>query len=106
MARINIEDIKEVLQPDKWILPILAGVATFISFSMNQPAAAGQSADMMKSMKYIFPIMIVLMGRSFPSGLTIYWCLSQIIQIFYNLRMNKVRARLLGEDGKKGGKKK
>ena len=99
----------DLSQPDKWILPIAAGVATFFAFSMQQNQqqnAPGGAGGMMKSMKYIFPIMIVLMGRSFPSGLTIYWCLSQIIQIFYNLRMNKVRARLLGEDGKKGGKKK
>lgn len=98
----------DLSQPDKWILPIAAGVATFFAFSMqqqqqqNMPNNAG---GMMKSMKYIFPIMIVLMGRSFPAGLTIYWCLSQIIQIFYNLRMNKVRAQLLGDSGKKGGKK-
>ena len=95
----------DLSQPDKWILPILAGIATFISFSMNQPAAAGQSADMMKSMKYVFPIMIVLMGRTFPSGLTIYWFLSQFIQIFYNLRMKKVREKAQ-EGNKKGGKKK
>ena len=95
----------DLSQPDKWILPLLAGIATFISFSMNQPAAAGQSADMMKSMKYVFPIMIVLMGRTFPSGLTIYWFLSQFIQIFYNLRMKKVREKAQ-EGNKKGGKKK
>jgi YidC/Oxa1 family membrane protein insertase len=59
----------------------------------------------MKSMKYVFPIMIVLMGRTFPSGLTIYWFLSQFIQIFYNLRMKKVREKAL-EGKKKGGKKK
>ncbi len=94
----------DLSQPDKWVLPILAGIATFISFSMNQPTAgAGQTADMMKSMKYVFPIMIVLMGRTFPSGLTIYWFLSQFIQIFYNLRMKKVREK--ATEGKKKGRK-
>ena len=28
--------IADLSQPDRWILPILAGVATFIAFSMNQ----------------------------------------------------------------------
>jgi len=104
----------DLSQPDRWILPILAGIATYISFSMQndqqQSAAAGAGGmqGMMKMMKYVFPIMIVMMGRSFPSGLTIYWSISQVIQIFFNMRMNKVRAKLLGTDAKKkkkGGKK-
>ena len=98
----------DLSQPDKWILPILAGAATFFAFSLQQTQQQempGGQGGMMKSMKYIFPIMIVLMGRSFPSGLTIYWCLSQVIQIFYNLRMNKVKKQLLEGDGSKGGKK-
>ena len=99
----------DLSQPDKWILPILAGAATFFAFSLQQTQQQempGGQGGMMKSMKYIFPIMIVLMGRSFPSGLTIYWCLSQVIQIFYNLRMNKVKKQLLADGDAKGGRKK
>ena len=101
--------ITDLSQPDKWILPILAGVATFLAFSLQQTQQQDMpngQGGMMKSMKYIFPIMIVLMGRSFPSGLTIYWCLSQVIQIFYNLRMNKVKKQLLADGDAKGGRKK
>ncbi|MBQ2846117.1 MAG: membrane protein insertase YidC, partial [Firmicutes bacterium] len=84
--------IQDLAQPDKWILPILAAVATFISSSMSQStnAAAGanaQQAKMMTNMmKYFFPIMILWMARSYPAGLAIYWFGSQLIQIFYNLR--------------------
>jgi YidC/Oxa1 family membrane protein insertase len=98
----------DLSQPDKWILPILAGIATFLAFSLQQQQQQdmpGGSGGMMKAMKYVFPIMIVLMGRTFPAGLTIYWALSQVIQIFYNLRMNKVRRKLMEGDGKKGGSK-
>lgn len=105
----------DLSQPDKWLLPILAGIATFISFSMQQqqqPDTGGgqmQSMNgMMKMMKYVFPIMIVMMGRSFPAGLTIYWSMSQVIQIFFNMRMNKMRERIMAESAgkkKKGGKK-
>ena len=67
----------DLSQPDKWILPILAGIATFISFRMTsqQQSAAqpGGMGSMMKMMQYFFPVMIALMGRSFPAGLTIYW---------------------------------
>jgi len=93
----------DLSQPDKWILPILTGVATFISFRMTsqQQSAAqpGGMGGMMKMMQYFFPVMIVLMGRSFPAGLTIYWFVGQFIQIFFNLHLNKVRKKI-----KEGGK--
>ncbi len=93
----------DLSQPDKWILPILAGVATFISFRMTsqQQSAAqpGGMGGMMKMMQYFFPVMIVLMGRSFSAGLTIYWFVGQFIQIFFNLHLNKVRKKI-----KEGGK--
>lgn len=90
----------DLSQPDKWILPILAGVATFVAFSMNQAQQAGvpgQGAGMMKAMKYVFPVLIVFMGRTFPSGLAIYWSISQVIQIFYNLRFQKLRIKIQAE---------
>jgi YidC/Oxa1 family membrane protein insertase len=49
--------------------------------------------------------MIVMLGRTFPAGLTIYWALGQVIQIFYNMRMNKVRAKMLADSGSKGGRR-
>lgn len=90
----------DLSQPDKWILPIAAGIATFIAFSMNQASTAGapgQAAGMMKGMKYVFPVLIVFMGRTFPSGLAIYWFISQVIQIFYNLRFQKLRIKMQAE---------
>lgn len=91
--------IMDLSQPDPWILPIAAGVTTFISFSQSQAQQAGASdaanmGGMMKVMKYFFPIIIVWMGRSFPAGLTIYWFIGQVIQIFFNLHLNKLRAQL------------
>ena len=92
--------IMDLSQPDKWILPILAGIATFIAFSMNQQqqeeatGTAAQMNGMMKMMKYIFPIMIVWMGRSFPSVWLLYWALGQIMQIFFNIHLKSVRNKL------------
>ena len=93
--------IEDLSQPDPWILPIIAGIATFISFTMNQAladtgasGASNQMNGMMKMMKYIFPIMILWMARSFPSGLALYWAVSQIIQIFFNIHMASLRKKL------------
>ena len=89
--------IPDMAQPDKWILPIGAAIATFISSWMSQNATASSGANaqqtklMTSMMKYFFPIMILWMARSYPAGLAIYWFGSQIVQIFYNLRFAKLR---------------
>ena len=94
--------IADLSQPDRWILPIIAGVATFISFSMTQALSGGtdannQMAGSMKMMKYIFPVMILWMARSFPSGLALYWAVSQIMQIGFNIHLNSVRKKMKRE---------
>ena len=90
--------IKDLSQPDMWILPILSGVATFFSFwmsSQNNLTGGQQSANsMMNIMKYFFPVMIVWLARTYPSGLAIYWFVSQFMQIFFNLRFNKIRKEM------------
>ena len=103
--------IQDLSQPDLWILPIAAGVATFFSFWMNQQtnpnanAAAAGGNIMNVIMKYFFPIMIVWLARTYPSGLAIYWFMSQFIQIFFNLRFNMLR-KALKEMNKPSKKKK
>ena len=101
--------IKDLAQPDNWILPIIAGVATFFAFSMNnammaQPGSnAGQTKAMNAMMKYVFPLSILWLARSYPAGLAIYWAGGQILQIFMNLRINKLREKMNAdkEDQKK-----
>ena len=93
--------IMDLSQPDKWILPILAGIATFIAFSMNQQqqeeatGTAAQMNGMMKMMKYIFPIMIEMCIRDsflcvqlFPINL--------IAQLIYDLRGRRIGFYLRG----------
>ena len=95
--------IKDLSQPDMWVLPILAGVATFFAFSMNnammaQPGgSAGQTKAMNAMMKYVFPLSILWLARSYPAGLAIYWAGGQVMQIFFNIRINKMRAKMNAE---------
>lgn len=104
--------IMDLSQPDLWVLPILAGVSTFISFTqtqsqqaaMQQPGAAN-TQSMMKVMKYIFPLMIIYMGRSFPAGLTIYWFVNTLVQILFNIHLNRVRKKMRAEAEKRKNKK-
>ena len=101
--------IQDLAQPDKWILPIISGVATFIAYYFSQTTQAGANADQMqvmnKMMKYIFPVMILLMARSYPAGLALYWSGSQIMQIFYNIRFARMKRKALEEEKHKKKKK-
>lgn len=89
--------IPDLSQPDPWILPVLAGIATFFSFSMTQAMTPttdmGSANAMMKMMKYFFPVMIVWMGRSFPAGLTLYWFIGTLFMICQTFGMKKWREK-------------
>ena len=100
--------IKDLAQPDLIILPIAAGLATFFAFSMNsamtmqQPGAnPGQQKAMNAIMKYFFPLSILWLARSYPAGLAIYWAGGQFMQIFFNLRINKIKEQMNAEKEKK-----
>lgn len=89
--------IRDLSQPDPWILPIMSGVATFFAYTMstsNNINSTGGSQGGMKAMSYIFPILIVWLSRSYPAGLAIYWFISQFMQIFFNIRYNQIRKEM------------
>lgn len=103
--------INDLSQSDPWILPILAGVATFASFYLGQKYGSmgispGQNHSKVMSliMKYGFPIMITWLAKTYAAGLATYWFLSQFIQIFYNLRFNQIKKKMNEEKEKKGKK--
>lgn len=99
--------VKDLSQPDLWILPILAGVATFISMRITQTSAGNAAANgTMKAMQYFMPIMIVWMGRTLPAGLCLYWLMSYIFQIVQTKITQMIRKKKEDKGGKKGGKKK
>ena len=67
------------------ILPIVAGVAQLIASVMAMPVKRVQTDDpnakMFQSMAYTFPIMTVVLGASFPAGLTLYWIATTVFQV-------------------------
>ncbi|MBO0791850.1 MAG: membrane protein insertase YidC [Ktedonobacteraceae bacterium] len=67
------------------ILPIIAGLATFVQLRMSQPKTVGDTkndptAGTMKTMQYIMPVMTAVIGWSFPAGLALYWTVSALFQ--------------------------
>ena len=88
--------IPDLSQPDKWILPILAGITTYFSYKITA-SATPQNGNSMKVLAYIFPLMIVWWGRSFPAGLTMYWFFGTLYmciqQRFVMAKIKKDRAK-------------
>lgn len=63
-----------LLQPDPfYILPVLNGVVSFF-----QQKLTGSDNPQMKSMLYIFPVMMVFISYKMPAGLQIYWLTSSL----------------------------
>ncbi len=80
-------------QPDLWILPILAGAATYLtSATMTVPGA--QQDPTQNTMKYIFPIMMIWMSRSLPAGVALYWVISSLFQVIQQVLINKPYSNL------------
>lgn len=73
------------------ILAVLAGIAQFVQAKMlltnkpeiktNESRDEGMTSIMNKQMTYIMPIITVVIGISFPAGLTFYWFLTTIFTI-------------------------
>lgn len=69
-------------QPDLWILPILAALTTYLTSAMMQTTPKGQKKDSTQMMMtYFFPAMMLVWGRGFPAGLTLYWVVGNVFQI-------------------------
>jgi YidC/Oxa1 family membrane protein insertase len=71
--------------PDPFfILPLLVVVTTWLQSKVMTPATAGadpQAAQMSQSMAMTMPLMIGWMSLNFPSGLSIYWVIGNIVSV-------------------------
>jgi len=63
-----------------YILPIIAGVTTFIQQKIMM-VNAGQQNPQMAMMLWMMPIMIVIFAINFPAALSLYWVVGNIFSI-------------------------
>jgi len=67
-----------------YILPLLVVATTWIQSKVMQPATAvdnQQAAAMSQQMTLMMPLMIGWMSLNFPSGLSIYWVIGNLVSI-------------------------
>ncbi len=76
------------------IIPALAVLTTWLSTKITQmqsgkPAAANeQSSQMMSSMNIMMPVMTGFFTFTLPSGMGLYWIISNVIQMVQQLALN------------------
>jgi YidC/Oxa1 family membrane protein insertase len=94
---LNLGIPASISHPVTWILPILAGLTTFVQSKMMtppQPAAgdaqAAQMAQVSSTMSLLMPLFIVYLSfQSFAlQGLVLYWIVSNLYSIFQQYTVN------------------
>jgi YidC/Oxa1 family membrane protein insertase len=68
-----------------YVLPILMGVTQLI----QQRMTPSTGDDTQRKLMYILPFVMVIMFASFPSGLNLYWCFSNVLQIGQQFLVNE-----------------
>ncbi|HVB75565.1 MAG TPA: YidC/Oxa1 family membrane protein insertase [Ktedonobacteraceae bacterium] len=67
------------------ILPVLAGVATFIQLRMSQPrtssATKNAMTQQMQIMQFIMPVITLVFALGFPAGLALYWTTTSLFSM-------------------------
>ena len=76
-----------------WLIPVLAGLTQWFSAKLmmsNQPQQDenSTSAQMMKQMNVMMPMMSVFFCFTFPAAIGIYWVASSVFQIIQQLIVN------------------
>jgi YidC/Oxa1 family membrane protein insertase len=78
----------DLARPDSYVLPVLVGISMFVMQKMtSMPAMDDRQAQTNKMMLWMMPIMFGVMasdkilGGGFPSGLAVYWTISNIVGI-------------------------
>ncbi|MGJ7913706.1 YidC family membrane integrase SpoIIIJ [Neobacillus sp. LXY-1] len=87
-----------------YILPIVAGITTFIQQKMMMAGTENQNPQM-AMMVWTMPIMIVIFALNFPAALSLYWVVGNIFMIVqtYFIKGPDLKASASGNAG--GAKK-
>jgi YidC/Oxa1 family membrane protein insertase len=84
------------VQDPLYILPILMGITMFVQQKMQPTMGDPNQAKMMLIMPFVFTFMFLKL----PSGLVLYWTVSNALQIFQQRLMNRTPARVTGRGAK------
>jgi YidC/Oxa1 family membrane protein insertase len=69
------------------LLPILMGMSQFITSKISMAKTSGD--PMQRQFAIMFPLFFMLILYNFPSGLVLYWLISNMLQVGLQLLVNK-----------------
>ena len=74
----------ELGRPDTtYILPLLVGVSTYVQTRLAQtPATTPQQQQQQQMMTWMMPLVLVWITLSLPSGVGVYWVVSNVFSVF------------------------
>lgn len=83
--------LKDLSKPDPfYILPVFMGVSMIIQQMMSKPVSMTPEAEtQQKIMMWGMPIFLTFMALSWPSGLLLYWGMSNVLAIVQQAIVNK-----------------
>ena len=83
-----------------WLIPILAGGLQFLTSFLtgNQTGGDDKTANSMKTMLYVMPLMTVFLGFSLPAFLGIYWVVQSLVMVIQQYIINKKMDKIPVED--------
>lgn len=87
-----------------YILPLVAGVTTFIQQKMMM--AGMENNPQMQMMLWLMPIMIVIFAISFPAALSLYWVVGNLFMIVQTYFIKGPDLKKASVAGNAGGAKK
>lgn len=88
-----------------YILPIIAGITTFIQQKMMMAGTENQNPQM-AMMVWMMPVMIVIFAFNFPAALSLYWVVGNIFMIVQTYFIKGPEMKKTSVTGKAGGAKK
>ena len=69
--------------PTNIVMPILVGASTWVQQKMtSMPSADPRQQSTQSMMLWMMPIMLGLLSMTFPSGLALYWVVSNVVGVF------------------------
>lgn len=93
--------------PDPYfILPIIAGIATFISQKISMARGTAAQNPSMTMMLWVMPAMIIFFAIKLPAALALYWVVGNIFSIVQQFIIKAPNINNQPQTSKSGGSKK
>lgn len=82
--------IRDLSLRDSWyVLPLLMGVSMIVQQRVSGQMSAGAPAGQQKFMMWFFPVFLTAISLQWPSGLLLYWVVTNLLSIVQQKMVNR-----------------